>query len=40
MTKQVCVVLQELLATRDVAVILKAQHDCMNNHRVINDDTA
>jgi GTP cyclohydrolase I len=39
LTKQVFVVLQELLATEDVAVVLKAQHDCMNNHGIINDDT-
>ncbi|MBX9598638.1 MAG: GTP cyclohydrolase I [Burkholderiales bacterium] len=39
LTKQVFVVLQELLATDDVAVVLKAQHDCMNNHGVINDDS-
>lgn len=39
LTRQVFVVLQELLATEDVAVVLKAQHDCMNNHGIINDDT-
>ena len=39
MTRQVFVVLQELLDTEDVAVVIKAQHDCMNNHGVINDDT-
>ena len=39
LTKQVFVALQELLATEDVAVVIKAQHDCMNNHGVINDDT-
>jgi GTP cyclohydrolase I len=39
LTRQVFVVLQELLATEDVAVVIKAQHDCMNNHGIINDDT-
>lgn len=39
LTRQVFVVLQELLATEDVAIALKAQHDCMNNHGIINDDT-
>ncbi|RTL12398.1 MAG: GTP cyclohydrolase I FolE [Neisseriaceae bacterium] len=39
LTRQVFVVLQELLDTEDVAVVIKAQHDCMNNHGVINDDT-
>lgn len=39
LTVQLYITLQELLQTPDVAVVIKARHDCMNINGVINDHT-
>lgn len=39
LTVQLYITLQELLQTPDVAVVIKARHDCMNINGVINDQT-
>lgn len=39
LTRQVFVVLQHLLQSENIAIVIKAQHDCMNNLNVTNDAT-
>lgn len=39
LTRQVFVVLQYLLKTENIAIVIKAQHDCMNNQNISNDNT-
>ena len=39
LTRQVFVVLQYLLKTENIAIVIKAQHDCMNNQNISNDTT-
>lgn len=39
LTRQVFVVLQYLLKTENIAIVIKAQHDCMNNQNTSNDNT-
>ena len=39
LTRQVFIVLQHLLQSENIALIIKAQHDCINNLNVTNDAT-
>ena len=39
LTRQVFVTLQHILQTDDIAVIIKAQHDCMSTNGICDRDT-
>lgn len=39
LTRQIFVVLQYLLKTESIAIVIKAQHDCMNHQNTSNDNT-
>lgn len=39
LTMQVFVTLQYLLKTQNIAIVIKAQHDCMGNQNLKNDNT-